>query len=875
MSSHHPYYRRARPSQKNENDFTGDHSRIDFCHAHLDAFDHADAVVKASAQLDDRVAAVVRAFAGPEDRAFWELPHDQSTLVERDLLESHPYPGTLFEWDGAHAFIPTTKCLAILAYPDFFSTWGSFSLHANPPEVVAQAIVSEVILEANPGWCGTFGPFISFSSWDPIGSAAEFAAYSGEGNYDMAQMHLLPMAYRYYDRLTPDAREHLITSLLAGGTVHGPGNDDSHTCGFFLGTWSRAGMVSPLGYKKSIGETENHILMIMTARYLTNQLLYQRDPKLWFDNRRNSIDEILASVVSEQRPPFNFLSPIAPHKEPSPGSCAFLLLDLLQRILRDDFSEYNAKGYQQETRWALVNLHSYAYDHEIRLAAKMVLDYLSARFVTSTNDLRRLVPFRRRNEAPKNARDPQGYMTVDILDAQDGGGDPMAPIFAILAGNLRAYEVPYAPASWSWGIPADKDGGDEVIDALGDYRIPPSIHDLFVNDLHRRFYQRLHRFVRSDEDDVGGHRNCDNMEIYAGSPSYLITAGGTAGPFAIDPFFLGVPVGPYNQQRGVAVTTNFMPTTYSHNSQKSTRADQLIQFSCFADVTNGRIFDNWYGAWNYGVAPDFACGHQIHLPQWLTDLKDTADYVADGNFTFVRQVPLSFASLAPQGRPGFYLVLFQENGFALLEAFDSWLNPGVTFAQFQEDVRRRNRKLTLQNNVKTHYKTWNGNEFDFVIWNDASRHEALVGAEVLNFVYGTRDPRDSFGNAGNVTDKFLNGTVLNSTNDAVVEITNHDLGTKITLDMHDLLHPRRVSETGEVEQAGFDNEIYLDFEWKGPNEGDAFQPFSVLADATAAVADGGVIKILPGQTRDRSTITAGGKRMKLVAPIGEVGIGVR
>jgi hypothetical protein len=862
MSSHHPYYRRVRPSQRNETDFF---SRIDFSHAHLEAFENLDAVAKAVAQFDDRVAAVVRVFAGPEDRAFWELPHDQSKLVERGLLESHEYSPIPFVY-SAHIFIPTTKCLAILAYPDFFSTWGPFSLNAKSPDAVAQAIVSEAILSASPGWCGTFGPFINSATDIPN---------KGEGNYDMAQMHLLPMAYRYYDRLTAHAREHLITSLLGGGTVHGPGNDDSHTSGFFLGTWSRAGMVSPLGLKKSIGETENHILMIMTARYLTNQLLYQRDPQLWFDNRRNSIDEILAAALSGQKPPFNFVRPVAPHKEPSPGSCAFLLLDLLQRILRDDFSEYNAKGYQQETRWALVNLHSYAYDHEIRLAAKMVLDYLSARFVTSTNDLRRMVPFRRRNEAPKNAHDPQGYMTVAILDATEaGGGDPMPPVFAILAGNLRAYEVPYAPASWSWGIPADKDGGDEVIDALGDYRIPPSIHDLFVNDLHRRFYQRLHRFVRSDEDEVGGHRNADNMEIYAGSPSYLITAGGTAGPFAIDPFFLGVPLGDYDQQRGVAVTTSFMPTTYYHNSQKSTRADQLIQFSFFAD-SGGRIFDSWSGAWNYGVAPDFACGHQIHLPQWLTDLKGTADYVADGDFTFIRQVPPSFASVAPLGRPGFYLAIFQENGFALLEAYDAWLHGDLNFADFQADVRRRNKTLTLKNNVVTHYKTWNGNEFDFVIWNDGSRHDVLGGAEVFNFVYGTRDLRDGIGDAGRVTDKFLNGTVLNSTYDAVVEISNYNLGTKITLDMHDLLHPRRVSETGEIEQAGLDNEVYVDFDWKGPNQGDAFQPFSTLADATAAVADGGVIKVLPGQTRDRSTISGGGKRLKLVAPIGGVSIGVR
>ena len=89
--------------------------------------------------------------------------------------------------------------------------------------------------------------------------------------------------------------------------------------------------------------------------------------------------------------------------------------------------------------------------------------------------------------------------------------------------------------------------------------------------------------------------------------------------------------------------------------------------------------------------------------------------------------------------------------------------------------------------------------------------------------------------------------------------------------MSDLLHPKRISETGEVEQAGFDNEVWLDFEWKGPNQGDAYQPFNTLTGATAAVAEDGIIKIVPGQTNERSPI--GGKRMKLVAPIGGVTIG--
>jgi hypothetical protein len=123
----------------------------------------------------------------------------------------------------------------------------------------------------------------------------------------------------------------------------------------------------------------------------------------------------------------------------------------------------------------------------------------------------------------------------------------------------------------------------QVIDALSDYRIPPSIHDLFVNDAHRRFHQRLHRYIRSDDDEVGGNRNCDNMEIFASSPSYLITAGGAPATYAIDPYVGGVVVGDLDQQIGVAVTTSFIPTRQRAGESQNNASD-LIQFSVFSDA---------------------------------------------------------------------------------------------------------------------------------------------------------------------------------------------------------------------------------------------------------------------------------------------------
>jgi hypothetical protein len=237
----------------------------------------------------------------------------------------------------------------------------------------------------------------------------------------MTQMFLLPLAYLYYDVLTPEAREKLITVLLATGRIHRAALDDTLTSGAAPNDWSRAGRIKLLGVVKvaDVPETENHVLMIATARYLTNQLLYPRflgktigpGVPLWpfYDNRRNgNVDD-------------------------SVPTCMDQVLYLLRNKLRDDFAEYNAKPYQEETRWALLNLFSYAYDAEVRLAAGMVLDYVSAHIAVSSSDLRRMVPFRRRNEDPNQRQDSAdpGFMDIDLLDAH--GADPMPAHFAVHA----------------------------------------------------------------------------------------------------------------------------------------------------------------------------------------------------------------------------------------------------------------------------------------------------------------------------------------------------------------------------------------------------------------------------------------------------------
>ena len=362
-------------------------------------FPQEHVVREAAARFDLRAAATISAATGLENPINL-LPTGRT---DQDLLEEK------FAGSGLAVKLVTAKALAVLAYKEFFQNRPA-DFHPEHDPQTLHDLVSAAILAAGPGWCGTFGP-------DADHAIDVILVKPTEGNYDMSQMHLLQIAYRYYDELSPEAQERLIRVLLATGRIHRPNEQDLVTSGGAPNDYSRAGFLevsdpllgNVLGLSaklKRIGETENHILTIHTARYLTNQLLYQRDHDANHDNRRNGSDD-------------------AP-------TCMNLMLALLRNILRDDFSEYNAKNYQNEVRSALLNLCSYAYDHEVRLAARMVLDYISAHIAVSSNDLRRMVPFRRRNEDPHNSHDSDGFMTVGLLETT-AGADPLTPRFCLFS----------------------------------------------------------------------------------------------------------------------------------------------------------------------------------------------------------------------------------------------------------------------------------------------------------------------------------------------------------------------------------------------------------------------------------------------------------
>ena len=323
------------------------------------------------------------------------------------------------------------------------------------------------------------------------------------GDYDFLLNFYIPVVYKYYNDLPDNVREHIINVLLS---VRGPltSHESEYIAIPIVGTY--------------IPETENHLFLIETARYLTNQILYQRTHDPQYDNRRNG---------SGMDPP----------------ATAVWLLYSLQAILQHDFAEYNARPYQDNIMLALLNLESYAYDYDVRLAARMALDYISAKVAVSSNDLRRAPPFRRRNEDEHwGPTIPGGFLRSPLLiphDYPDLPGKPFEPDvqgtwYSMLAGNTGLLPNSRAPRAGAGGFALAM-----LFAGVHDYRVPDLILDLFVSQTHRRFYQR---FQHSHTDrDVGRSTTVD--EIYVGSPSYLITAGGHPTGYCYTPVIAGIPEG--------------------------------------------------------------------------------------------------------------------------------------------------------------------------------------------------------------------------------------------------------------------------------------------------------------------------------------------
>jgi hypothetical protein len=451
-----------------------------------------------------------------------------------------------------------------------------------------------------------------------------------------------------------------------------------------------------LGFAQ-IPETENHLLMMNTSRYLINK-------------------ELIAGLSDEDdRTPF----------ENDQKAVKEWLIDRLRKIAKEDFLEYNSKPYQAYSIPALLNLHDFAGDADLETAARIVLEFASAKFAAGSAQGRRIVPYRRLMETVEDDfygaggdRNPRGlfdssqgsdfYITQMLFFA---GANRHLPIAPTPTAPVPLQERRLAPIAAASGM---------MYVATSRYSPHPVILDVAINK--PAFDQTIRH---------------DGAEIYSAAPSFLISAGGirTEASGALQfPAEITFPIEISRcTDRGAALPTVFLPAA---GKPRTVLSDFLriegpyFEYDREAKICLGGNFKSnrpdgeadkpkedrlltWSHDYNLCVWRGFACGTNIVVPA------DMATSCLSG----VSGLPATwqfFDSSACEGYKGgpdkYYLVIYREpcsetsercvNNWGFFHAVD---NPQRTFDDFKKDVASWN-TLSLPYDSEKQTGTYNNGQ---------------------------------------------------------------------------------------------------------------------------------------------------------------------
>ncbi|MGW0771538.1 hypothetical protein, partial [Streptomyces sp. NPDC002676] len=436
------------------------------------------------------------------------------------------------------------------------------------------------------------------------------------GDYDMALKGLVTILYRYRKLLTEADIDRIFDKLIPPDIrgahpkdveIHRVAKDiaefealvgDDSTLAELLSTFLPFGLGSTLTLDVLVKagfwvadaiyypETENHLLMIESSRYLINQLLFD------------------GIAGGEQKGNLAY-------KNSGEGGngLAEWLLEYMQVIAQHDFREFNARPYSRLSIHALLNLYDFAQDREVRTAAQILLDYVMVKFALSSNRQRRVSPFRRLQQQINHPSSENELLREAV------GSDPAIGLFSVYTGPVdRAggpgHEFPEGLAQCA------------LISGLSSYRPPPAAYVLSMTQypaVQHRFSHGVRPRARGSPDTADG-----GVEIYYRSPSFLLTAGGMFlnSGMGHDEWPLGANH-PRWKDIARAQATTLIPT----------RALDVPGEPCrdvmFADLIR---FDPWPDSWSRpsednlikgrasttAVHRGFACGAHLQVPDmWL------------------------------------------------------------------------------------------------------------------------------------------------------------------------------------------------------------------------------------------------------------------
>ena len=440
------------------------------------------------------------------------------------------------------------------------------------------------------------------------------------------------------------------------------------------------------------------------------------DPR--FDNSRNDV--------------------IAYTGDPLPGTpLDRIVLGMLQDLLKNDFIEYNSRPYQYFSWAAIQNLYDYADDtreggRKVKLAARMVLDYLSAKVAVSSADARRNPPYRRR----------RSHYHSDLFHPQS---DPLKDRFLIYTAPTLVMGEVAPPNSIRFGASSSM-----VLAAATTYQPPNLVLDLMVNPAHRSFFQRFRHA---------------GAEVYSAEPDFLISAGGipTGHPYAngVEVVFVG------DDDYGSAVPTTLMPTG------QFTTVERMIK------VFDPSLVDNV----GLCVAPGFACGFFPAPPPWYTSADRVGCWVHSGDFPAWTYIDRLSPGCANPSHPefGFYVAIYRgDDEFGFFEAVPKAKLAGVPFQEFINIHTNRNATRRYDHHSDNVYTAWAGNEIRF----DVRRPNPIVSTGIPAI-----DTRNSELNDW----PLAQGDILNSDgHSGKITIANPFTNEQLTLDFRDLDHPSRI-----------------------------------------------------------------------------------
>jgi hypothetical protein len=447
------------------------------------------------------------------------------------------------------------------------------------------------------------------------------------------------------------------------------------------------------------------------------------------------------------------------------------LLDYMAAVMKQDFSEYNARPYQRYSLMALYNLADFAADAEVKRAAAMVLEFSLAKAALASREGVRIAPYRRLVEAMKHRSN------IDFVNA----GDHAAALLLLYGGQMQRFPdgEPLPNGGRRQKLLSNGGPSHMIYGATSDFLPDSNIIDLAINK-KAAYFQRI----------KGG-----GVEIYTSASGFTLAAGGIRTP-PYGTLRFGELKTPFRHATdyGTGLPTSFIPSGTTDFDRLS-----FMRFEGIRKDEGSNAAETLEKGWTYDhntcVWRGFACGINFRDADNLKDCFQPGLDGARAEWSFLdsKQCP----SVAPGQR--FFIARYllpctnadsgctNDSRFGFFEAVD--VSSTDDFDTFRRQVVAQNREVFPGNPAPFDAINQNGRYLmykppRYLVSFSVVAHQADPELTGVLSVDDNPTPRLS-------TWDFADGDVLKSKGDGIVTFVNPNSLTAIRWDFSDARNPQR------------------------------------------------------------------------------------